>query len=150
MIPDPRVPSPVSWADCPSCGGVVPVGETGIIPRWMAVHKQSCFPKGMCDKLNQPGSGSPLFYINSYRVLTGHLIIRLLMCVNTINTCQFGPIHINTDGYTQILVLHTNTHHTYWYKPIHANTFMKYYVKIACIKLWKSALARIGTYTFVF
>ena len=39
-----------------------------------------CFPQGMCDKLNQPGSGSPLFYINSYGAWSGRLIISLLMC----------------------------------------------------------------------
>ena len=49
----------------PGQTALVPVGDTGTIPRWMAVRKQSCFPQGMCNELSWPGSGSLLFYINS-------------------------------------------------------------------------------------
>jgi hypothetical protein len=45
---------------------LVPLGDTGTIPRSMAPRKQACFPQGICDKLNEPGSGSECFYINTW------------------------------------------------------------------------------------
>ena len=45
---------------------LVPLGDNGTIPRSMAPRKHACFPQGICDKLNEPGSGSECFYINTW------------------------------------------------------------------------------------
>ena len=51
----------------------VPWGDTGTIPRPIAMRKQACFPEGICeldcDTLNEPGSGSACFYINLWAML---------------------------------------------------------------------------------
>ena len=48
---------------------LVPVGDTGTIPHSMHLRQQSCFPGGTCDAARSPGSGSPLFYINSWAMV---------------------------------------------------------------------------------
>jgi hypothetical protein len=48
---------------------LVPVGDTGTIPFSMASKQQSCFPEGTCDRANAPGSGSKLFYINTWAMV---------------------------------------------------------------------------------
>ena len=48
---------------------LMPLGDTGTIPRSMATRKQASFPEGICDTLNEPGSGSACFYINSWAVV---------------------------------------------------------------------------------
>ena len=30
-----------------------------------ASRKDACYPRGVCDRPGEPGSGSPLFYINT-------------------------------------------------------------------------------------
>ena len=47
---------------------LVPYGEHGTIPYdW---HNLACFyPRGECDRKNSPGSGSKLYYINSWAML---------------------------------------------------------------------------------
>ena len=77
--------------------------------------------------------------------------------LNTINTCQSGPIHNNTDRYTHILVLHTNTPDTYLdeSESLHDNTFMKYKPPTltgfapVCIQ-YSFVLVCTCTYTYVF
>ena len=32
-------------------------------------HKDACYPLGVCDRQGSPGSGSPLFYINSWAMI---------------------------------------------------------------------------------
>ena len=48
---------------------LVPVGDAGTIPFSMASHKQQCFPGGTCDRADAPGSGSKLFYINTWAMV---------------------------------------------------------------------------------
>ena len=48
---------------------LLPAGEHGTIPRSMSRSKDACFPRGRCDKEGQPGSGSPLYYINSWAMI---------------------------------------------------------------------------------
>ncbi len=45
---------------------LVPAGDTGTIPRNMHGLKDTCYPMGVCDRAGEPGSGSLLFYINSW------------------------------------------------------------------------------------
>ena len=47
---------------------LVPLGDTGTIPRSMNQRRQACFPQGICDKLDEPGSGSACFYINTWAI----------------------------------------------------------------------------------
>jgi len=48
---------------------LVPVGNTGTIPFSMASKQQAHFPEGTCDRANAPGSGSKLFYINTWAMV---------------------------------------------------------------------------------
>ena len=48
---------------------LVPAEDDGTIPRHMHGHKEACYPLGMCDRQGVPGSGSPLFYINSWAMI---------------------------------------------------------------------------------
>ena len=48
---------------------LVPLGDTGTIPRSMNPRRQACFPQGICDKLDEPGSGSACFYINTWAMV---------------------------------------------------------------------------------
>ena len=48
---------------------LVPVGDTGTIPFSMASKQLACFPEGTCDRANAPGSGSKLFYINTWAMV---------------------------------------------------------------------------------
>jgi hypothetical protein len=48
---------------------LVPVGDTGTIPFSMASKQQAYFPQGTCDQANAPGSGSKLFYINTWAMV---------------------------------------------------------------------------------
>ena len=43
---------------------LLPAGEFGTIPRSMSRKKDSCFPRGSCNRDGRPGSGSQLYYIN--------------------------------------------------------------------------------------
>ncbi len=47
---------------------LLPAGNYGTIPRSMSHRKDACqcFPRGICDRQGQPGSGSPLYYINTW------------------------------------------------------------------------------------
>jgi hypothetical protein len=45
---------------------LLPAGDYGTIPRSMSHRKDACFPRGICDRQGQPGSGSPLYYINTW------------------------------------------------------------------------------------
>ena len=48
---------------------LVPAGDDGTIPRQMHGRKEACYPLGMCDRQGSPGTGSPLFYINSWAMI---------------------------------------------------------------------------------
>ncbi len=48
---------------------LVPAGDDGTIPRNMHCRKVACYPRGVCDSQGSPGSGSPLFYINSWAMI---------------------------------------------------------------------------------
>jgi len=48
---------------------LLPAGDTGTIPHSMNMKHQSCFPQGTCDAVRSPGSGSLLFYINSWAMV---------------------------------------------------------------------------------
>ena len=48
---------------------LVPAGDHGTIPRNMNGRKEACYPRGKCDNQGSPGSGSPLFYINSWSMI---------------------------------------------------------------------------------
>ena len=60
---------------------LLPVGDTGTIPLSMAskirCKKLQCFPEGASDRTNASGSGSHLFYINTWAMVcqAGHQII---------------------------------------------------------------------------
>ena len=45
---------------------LVPAGTHGTIPATMSERRQAVFPMGVCDRKNEPGAGSRLFYINSW------------------------------------------------------------------------------------
>ena len=47
---------------------LVPVGEHGTIPHSLHANS-SAFSRGQCDERGQPGSGSKLFYINSWAMI---------------------------------------------------------------------------------
>jgi hypothetical protein len=44
---------------------LIPAGDYGTIPRIMHGHKEACYKRGVCDRRGEPGSGSPLYYINT-------------------------------------------------------------------------------------
>ena len=48
---------------------LLPAGNYGTIPRSMSLRKDACFPRGACDRAGRPGSGSPLFYINTWAMI---------------------------------------------------------------------------------
>ena len=45
---------------------LVPAGDTGTIPYAMRDRKAACYEHGTCDRDGELGSGSLLFYINSW------------------------------------------------------------------------------------
>lgn len=45
---------------------LLPAGNYGTIPHNMSGRKDACFPRGRCDRRGAPGTGSFLFYINSW------------------------------------------------------------------------------------
>ncbi len=45
---------------------LIPAGDYGTIPRIMHGRKDACYERGVCgDWRGEPGSGSPLYYINT-------------------------------------------------------------------------------------
>jgi hypothetical protein len=48
---------------------LIPVGDTGTIPFSMASKQHAYFPEGTCDRATAPGSGSKLFYINTWAMV---------------------------------------------------------------------------------
>jgi hypothetical protein len=48
---------------------LLPAGNYGTIPRSMSRRKEACFPRGMSDREGRPGSGSQLYYINSWAMI---------------------------------------------------------------------------------
>ncbi len=48
---------------------LLPAGDFGTIPRAMSRKKDSCFPRGRCDQEGRPGSGSPLYCINTWAMI---------------------------------------------------------------------------------
>jgi len=48
---------------------LVPAGDTGTIPYSMRDGKAACYEHGICDTDGKPGSGSCLFYINSWAMI---------------------------------------------------------------------------------
>ena len=50
---------------------LLPAGNYGTIPRRMSRRrsKEACFPRGMSDREGRPGSGSQLYYINSWAMI---------------------------------------------------------------------------------
>jgi hypothetical protein len=51
----------------PTSSAVYP--DFGTIPRSMLHSKDTCFPRGKCDREGQQGSGSPLYYINLWAMI---------------------------------------------------------------------------------
>ena len=45
---------------------LIPVGDHGTIPAVMRNHKKDLFVSGKCDDIGRPGTGSKLYYINSW------------------------------------------------------------------------------------
>ena len=45
---------------------LIPAGDHGTIPAAMRNRKKELFEYGKCDKSARPGSGSKLYYINSW------------------------------------------------------------------------------------
>jgi len=45
---------------------LVPVGDHGTIPVSMSHRKHQLFKHGKCDEAGRPGTGSKLYYINSW------------------------------------------------------------------------------------
>jgi hypothetical protein len=48
---------------------LVLAGDSGTIPCNMHGSKASCYPKGTCDSDDAPGSGSRLFYLNTWAMI---------------------------------------------------------------------------------
>ena len=48
---------------------LIPAGDFGTIPRNMSGRGDAYYPWGSCDKRGAPGSGSKLFYINSWAMI---------------------------------------------------------------------------------
>ncbi len=51
---------------------LIPAGDHGTIPRRMHGRKDACYKLGVCDRQGEPGSGSPLFYINTWAMVWPH------------------------------------------------------------------------------
>jgi len=45
---------------------LIPVGDHGTIPAVMRNRKKDLFEYGKCDDIGRPGTGSKLYYINSW------------------------------------------------------------------------------------
>jgi hypothetical protein len=48
---------------------LIPAGNHCTIPRCMHCRKDASYPQGVCDRQVAPGSGSPLFYINTWAMI---------------------------------------------------------------------------------
>ena len=48
---------------------LVPAGDSGTIPETMRCREPGMYPGGRCDSAGEPGSGSKLFYINSWAMI---------------------------------------------------------------------------------
>ena len=48
---------------------LIPAGCYGTIPRSMHGRKDACYEMGVCDRRGEPGSGSPLYYINTWAMV---------------------------------------------------------------------------------
>ena len=48
---------------------LIPAGDTGTVPHSMHGVMPASYPGGECDKKDQPGTGSALFYINSWAMV---------------------------------------------------------------------------------
>ena len=48
---------------------LIPAGDHGTIPRSMHGRKEACYRLGVCDRQGMIGSGSPLFYINTWAMI---------------------------------------------------------------------------------
>ncbi len=48
---------------------LLPAGDFGTSPRAMSRKKDSCFPRGRCYQEGRPGSGSQLYYINTWAMI---------------------------------------------------------------------------------
>ena len=48
---------------------LIPAGDYGTSPRIMHGHKEACYKRGVCDRRGEPGSGSPLYYINTWAMV---------------------------------------------------------------------------------
>ena len=48
---------------------LLPAGDYGTIPRSMLRRRDACFPRGNCDRDGLQGSGSPLYYMNTWTMI---------------------------------------------------------------------------------
>ena len=48
---------------------LIPAGDHGTIPLSMHGRKDACYKLGVCDRQGEQGSGSPLFYINTWAMV---------------------------------------------------------------------------------
>ena len=48
---------------------LVPAGDSGTIPETMRGREPVMYPGGRCDSAGEPGSGSRLFFINSWAMI---------------------------------------------------------------------------------
>ena len=48
---------------------LIPAGDTGTVPHSMRGVMPASYPGGVCDAADQPGTGSALFYINSWAMV---------------------------------------------------------------------------------
>ena len=48
---------------------LIPAGDTGTVPHSMHGVMPASYPGGVCDTVDQPGTGSALFYINSWAMV---------------------------------------------------------------------------------
>ena len=48
---------------------LIPAWDHCTIPRSMHGRKDACYKLGVCDRQGEPGSGSPLFYINTWAMV---------------------------------------------------------------------------------
>ena len=48
---------------------LIPAGDTGTIPHSMHGRMDMCYPGGECDNVDKPGTGSALYYINSWAMV---------------------------------------------------------------------------------
>ena len=121
MLYVPAAPEPRVWiVPVTSILGrlpLVPVGDAGTIPFSMASHKQQCFPGGTCDRADAPGSGSKLFYINTWAMVwpSDHPVLaewcvenKTRCCCGLANPNQYQPIRTNTCEYmNNTYIIHT-------------------------------------------